>query len=58
MPSLLTHVRAILKQRRGDIEILTHILGHSSSATTIDMYGTLSIDDVHANYERIIAQAE
>ncbi len=42
------------KQRGGDIESLSHILGHSSSATTVDLYGTQSIDDVHANYERIM----
>ena len=42
------------KQRGGDIESLAHILGHSSSATTVDLYGTQSIDDVQANYERIM----
>ena len=44
------------KQRGGDIESLSHILGHSSSATTVDLYGTQSIDDVHANYERIMEE--
>ena len=44
------------KQKGGDIESLSHILGHSSSATTVDLYGTQSIDDVQANYERLMGQ--
>jgi integrase len=42
------------KQRGGDIESLAQILGHASSATTVDLYGTLSIDDVQANYDRLV----
>jgi len=41
------------KQRGGDIESLAQILGHASSSTTVDLYGTLSIDDVQANYDRL-----
>lgn len=44
------------KQRGGDIESLSHILGHASSATTVDLYGTQSIDDVHENYDRLMEQ--
>lgn len=43
------------KQRGGDIESLAQILGHASSSTTVDLYGTLSIDDVQANYDKITA---
>lgn len=46
------------KQRGGDIESLAHILGHASSATTVDLYGTLSIDDVQANYEKLMEDGE
>lgn len=42
------------KQHGGDIESLSHILGHASSATTVDLYGTQSIDDVQTNYQRIM----
>lgn len=42
------------KQRGGDIESLANILGHASSSTTVDLYGTLSIDDVQTHYDRII----
>jgi integrase len=42
------------KQRGGDIESLAQILGHASSSTTAGLYGTLSIDDVQANYHRLI----
>ena len=52
---LFRHTFARLwKQRGGDIESLSHILGHASSATTVDLYGTQSIDDVQANYQRIM----
>jgi integrase len=44
------------KQKGGDIESLSHILGHASSATTVDLYGTQSIDDVQANYERLMGR--
>lgn len=42
------------KQRGGDIESLSHILGHASSSTTVDLYGTLSLDDVQANYDHLV----
>lgn len=52
---LFRHTFARLwKQKGGDIESLSHILGHASSATTVDLYGTQSIDDVQANYQRIM----
>lgn len=41
------------KSKDGSIESLSKILGHSSTATTIDLYGTESMEDVHANYDRI-----
>jgi integrase len=41
------------KQRGGDIESLAQILGHASSSTTVDLYGTLSIDDVQEHYDRL-----
>src|SRR5439155_26139763 len=44
------------KQRGGDIESLAQILGHSSSSTTVDLYGTLSIDDVQASYDKITSE--
>lgn len=43
------------KARGGSIESLAKILGHSSTATTVDLYGTESIDDVQGNYDRIMA---
>jgi len=42
------------KQRGGDIESLAQILGHASSSTTVDLYGTLSIDDVQEHYEKLM----
>lgn len=41
------------KQPGGDIESLAQILRHASSSTTVDLYGTLSIDDVQASYDRL-----
>lgn len=43
------------KQQGGSMESLAKILGHSSTATTIDLYGTESIDDVQGNYERVMS---
>lgn len=43
------------KGKGGSIESLSKILGHSSTATTVDLYGTESIDDVQGNYDRIMA---
>lgn len=44
----------IWKSRGGSIESLAKILGHSSTATTVDLYGTESIDDVQQNYDQIM----
>ena len=44
------------KSRGGSIESLSKILGHSSSATTVDLYGTESMDDVQENYDRIMGE--
>lgn len=46
------------KARGGDIETLTNILGHASSATTVDLYGTQSVQDMKENYRRIMGTAE
>lgn len=43
------------KMQGGSMESLAKILGHSSTATTIDLYGTESIDDVQDNYERVMS---
>jgi integrase/recombinase XerD len=54
---LFRHTFARLwRERGGDIESLSHILGHASSATTVGLYGTQSIDDVQANYQRIMSE--
>ena len=45
----------VWKAKGGSIESLAKILGHSSTATTVDLYGTESIDDVQGNYDRIMA---
>ncbi len=42
------------KARGGSIESLAKILGHSSTATTVDLYGTESIEDVQENYDRVM----
>jgi len=53
-PHLFRHSFArTWKSRGGSIESLAKILGHSSAATSMDLYGTESIDDVQENYERI-----
>jgi integrase len=46
------------KQRGGDIESLAQILGHASSSTTVDLYGTLSIDDIQEHYDRIHSDSQ
>jgi integrase/recombinase XerD len=43
------------KAQGGSIESLAKILGHSSTATTVDLYGTESIEDVQENYDRMMA---
>jgi integrase len=42
------------KAKGGSIESLAKILGHASTATTVDLYGTESLEDVQANYERVM----
>ena len=42
----------------GDIETLSNILGHASSATTIDLYGTQSVDDMKESYVRVMSGEE
>lgn len=42
------------KARGGDIETLTNILGHASSATTVDLYGTQSVEDMKENYRKVM----
>ena len=54
-PHIFRHSFArIWKAKGGSIESLSKILGHSSVATTLDLYGTESIEDVQENYERLI----
>lgn len=45
----------VWKAKGGSIESLAKILGHSSTATTVDLYGTESLEDVQQNYDRIMA---
>lgn len=54
-PHLLRHSFARLwKARRGSIETLSRILGHTSVKTTWDLYGTEGIQDVRRNYDSTI----
>lgn len=50
-------VAATLSRSSGDIESLSRILGHASSTTTVDLYGTQSIDDAQADYDVLIGNA-
>ena len=53
-PHLLRHSFARLwKDRGGSIEALAKILGHKSVKTTWDLYGTMSLEDVQREYQRI-----
>ncbi|MDX9859198.1 MAG: tyrosine-type recombinase/integrase [candidate division Zixibacteria bacterium] len=50
---LFRHTFARLwKDAGGSIETLSSILGHSSQATTLDLYGREGLSDVKANYAR------
>jgi len=52
---LFRHTFARLwKQQNGSIESLSYILGHSSQATTMDLYGRESLSDVQKNYRIIL----
>lgn len=44
------------KKRRGSIETLSKILGHSSVKTTLDVYGTEGLADVQENYAHIMSK--
>jgi len=44
------------KKQKGSIETLSKILGHTSVKTTLDEYGTEDLDEVQANYERVIQE--
>jgi len=41
-------------QAGGNVRALADILGHASTSTTLDLYGTPSEADVRADYDRII----
>lgn len=58
-PHLLRHSFArTWKARGGNIESLADILGHASTATTLDLYGTPSLDDTQEAYDRIMDEPE
>jgi len=44
------------KRKSGSIESLSKILGHTSIKTTLDEYGTEDLEEVQANYERVMAE--
>lgn len=46
------------KARGGDIETLSNILGHESSATTVDLYGTQSVEDMKENYRKVMGAGD
>lgn len=50
-PHLLRHSFARnWKSANGSVETLQKLLGHASYKTTMDLYGTLSIEEIEANY--------
>jgi len=54
---LLRHTFARLwKAEGGSIESLSKILGHTSVKTTWDIYGTESLADIQANYDKTMGQ--
>lgn len=54
-PHLFRHSFARLwKDRGGDIETLSKIMGHKSVKTTWDLYGTQGLSDVRRNYSQIM----
>jgi integrase/recombinase XerD len=58
-PHLFRHTFARQwKDAGGDIETLTNILGHASSATTVDLYGTQSVQDMKESYRRVMDKQE
>ena len=44
------------KKKGGSIESLSKILGHTSIKTTLDEYGTEDLEEVQANYERVMSE--
>ena len=58
-PHLFRHSFARLwKDRGGDIEALSNILGHQSVRTTWDTYGTMSLSGIQQEYKRIIGKTK
>lgn len=54
-PHLLRHsIARILKDAGMSVEAIQKILRHSSYKTTMDMYGTKSIDDIQTEYNEKI----
>lgn len=54
-PHLFRHSFARLwKNRGGSIEALSKIMGHQSTATTWDLYGTLSLRDIQRDYQKVM----
>jgi len=54
-PHLFRHSFARAWKKKGlSIESLSKILGHTSVATTSDLYGSESFDDVQENYDRLM----
>ena len=52
---LFRHTFARLwKQQNGSMESLSYLMGHSSQATTMDLYGKESIRDMQENYRKIL----
>ena len=56
-PHLFRHSFARLwKDKGGDIEALSGILGHSSVKTTWDLYGKMSMSDIQKNYQHVMQE--
>jgi len=57
-PHLFRHSFARLwKERGGDIEALSKIMGHSSVRTTWDLYGKSSLSDIQRQYAEIMRKS-
>jgi integrase len=51
-PHWFRHTRAtLLLRRKVPIEVVSTLLGHSSIATTLDIYGHLSVEDARRALE-------
>jgi integrase/recombinase XerD len=56
-PHLFRHSFARLwKDRGGDIEALSKILGHTSVKTTWDLYGKISLEGIRHNYQKVMSK--